>query len=89
MDEVTFGQVINFATVVIVPLVVSGMGLWVKQIQEKSNADILVLQGQVAYLTEQLDSRDATIREQAIKIESLQEQITNLLMSQARARRQF
>ena len=89
MDEVTFGQVLNFATVVIVPLVVSIMGLWVKQIQEKSNADILVLQGQVAYLTEQLDSRDETIKAQAIKIESLQEQITNLLMSQARARRQF
>jgi cell division protein FtsB len=89
MDDVTFGQVLNFSTLVIVPIVLSVMGLWVKQVQEKSNADILVLQGQVAYLTEQLDSRDATIKAQAIKIESLQDQITNLLMSQARARRQF
>ena len=89
MDEATFGQVLSFATLVIVPIVMSGMGLWVKKLQEKSNADIFILQGQVAYLTEQLDSRDATIKAQAIKIESLQDQITNLLMSQARARRQF
>lgn len=89
MDEVTFGQVLNFATVVIVPMVVSIMGLWVKQIQEKSNADILVLQGQVAYLTEQLNSRDETIREQAAQIKALQTQVNEELRNQAKARKRF
>jgi len=85
MDDVTFGQVLNFATLVVVPV----LGLWVRSVHERNNADIAVLQEQVASLSEQLTQRDDTIRAQAIKIESLQEQITNLLLSQAQVRKRF
>ena len=85
MDDVTFGQVLNFATLVVVPV----LRLWVRSVHERNNADIAVLQEQVASLSEQLTQRDDTIRAQAIKIESLQEQITNLLLSQAQVRKRF